>query len=203
MITVAPARRRPHVKVIGSMGVLAAAAAVAGLGTFGTFTDSTTPLAGDLATGTVSIDLAAAAHTIDFPDASGGWKPGDRSYLAMDLVNTGSSDLSSVVLDVTAPESGLLDSDRTHGLQVTLDGCDQAWDTAGGAYVCPGTVTHHYAGPIVMSTALSGAASLAAGGVDHLLATATLPDTAGNEFMGARSTLGFLFTGTQRAGTDR
>ena len=201
--TARPASRRPMAKVLGSVGVLAAAAAVAGLGTFGTFTDSTTPLSSQVNSGTVSIDLAAAAHSITFPSVAGGFAPGDRSYPALDLVNNGTSDLSSVVLGVTAPQSSVLDTDTTNGLQLTLDDCDQAWSTSTGAYVCPGTVTHQYAGPIVVNKALTGAASLKAGGVDHLLATASLPVTAGNDLMGARTTLSFLFTGTQRDGTDR
>ena len=52
--------------------------------------------------------------------------------------------------------------------------------------------------------ALSGAASLAVGGVDHLLLTAALPSTAsGDAFEGATSSLDFVFTGTQRAGSAR
>jgi hypothetical protein len=195
--------RRPVAKILGSVGVLAAAAAVAGMGTFGAFTDSTAPLAGQVDTGTVSIDLAAPAAVIDFPDVPGGWVPGDRSYLAVDLVNTGTSALSSVTLDVSALRSSALDADTTNGLQLTIDGCSQAWDTTGGQYSCAGTVTHHYAGPVVVSRQLSQAASRAVGGVDHLLATATLPQAAGNQFMGATTDLGILFTGTQRTGTSR
>ena len=197
------ASRRPAAKVIGSVGVLAAAAAVAGMGTFGAFTDSTAPLASDVATGTVSIDLAAPAHAIDFADVDGGWLPGDRSFLVVDLVNTGTSALSSVTLDVAATTSSILDTDTTDGLQLTIDGCDEAWDTSGGEYTCAGTVTHHYAGPVVLSEQLPGASSLTPGGVDHLLATVALAQSAGNQFMDAASALGIQFTGTQRTGTAR
>ena len=195
--------RRPVARALGSVGVLAAAAAVAGLGTFGAFTDSTAALDSNVATGTVSIDLGAPAQQIDFPDVAGGWQPGDRSFMVVDLVNTGTSALSSVTLDVSAATSSLLDTDTTNGLQLTIDGCDSAWDTTGGQYSCAGTVTHHYTGPVVLSEELAGAASLVPGGVDHLLATVALPETAGNEFMGARTELGILFTGTQRTGTAR
>ena len=203
MSTTARTTRRPAAKVIGSVGVLAAAAAVAGMGTFGSFTDSTASLDSQAATGTVAIDLAAPAQTIDFPDVDGGWKPGDRSYLALDLVNTGTSDLSSVTLDVTAPVSSLLDSDTTNGLQVSLDSCDEPWAIDAGHYSCLGTATDFYDGPVVLSEQLADPTSLTAGGVDHLLATVTMPETAGNEFMDATTTLGFLFTGTQRSGTER
>ena len=49
-------------KMVASFGVLGAAVAVAGLGTFGSFTDSTTPIAAEVATGTVSIDVDAAGR---------------------------------------------------------------------------------------------------------------------------------------------
>jgi hypothetical protein len=182
--------RRPAAKVIGSIGVLAAAAAVAGMGTFGAFTNSTEALDSHVDTGTVSIDLAAPTQQIDFPDVDGCWKPGERSAMVIDLVNSGTSAPSAVKLHVTALVSSLLDADRTKGLQLTIDGCDHAWDTASGQYSCAGTVTRHYAGPVVLSSQLPAAASLASGGVDHLLATVTLPEAAGNEFMGAQTVLG-------------
>lgn len=201
--TASTTARRPVAKVLGSVGVLAAAAAIAGMGTFGAFTDSTAPLVGQVGTGTVSIDLAGPAQTVAVPNVAGGWVPGDHSYLALDLVNTGTSALDSVTLQVSALTSSVLDTDRTDGLQLTVDGCSQAWDAVGDHYSCAGTVTHFYSGPIVLSTQLPRAASLAVGGVDHLLATATLPETANNGFMHATTDLGVLFTGTQRTGTNR
>jgi hypothetical protein len=191
------------VKALGSVGVLAAAAAVAGMGTFGSFTDSTAPLASDVGTGTVSIDLAGPAHDIDFPDVAGGWKPGDRSFLALDLVNSGTSALSSIKLDVVASQSSLLDTDTANGLQLSLDSCDRAWDTDSGVFTCGGTVGHHYSGPVVLSQELPGLASLRPEKVDHLLATVTLPESADNRFMSATTVLNVLFTGTQRTGTPR
>ncbi|WP_369137471.1 TasA family protein [Modestobacter versicolor] len=199
----ATTRRRPAARVLGSVAVLAAAATVAGTGTFGTFTDSTTPLAAEVGSGTVSIDVAAPAQEVAFADVEGGWKPGDRSSLALDLVNTGSADLSSITLDVTAVVSSVLDTDTVYGLQVSIDSCDQPWATDSGHHSCHGTGSTLYEGPVVTSVQLPTAASLAAGGVDHLLATATLPTGAGNTFMGAESTLSILFTGTQRTGTAR
>ncbi len=40
-------------KVVGSLGVIGAAAAVAGMGTFGSFADSTTPVATTIQSGTL------------------------------------------------------------------------------------------------------------------------------------------------------
>ena len=62
-------------KVLGSLAVIGTAAAVAGLGTFGTFTDSTTPVTAELASGKVSIDLAQPAAPI--PAVTTGLLPGD------------------------------------------------------------------------------------------------------------------------------
>ena len=75
-----------------------------------------------LSLATVSIDPAAPAQQIHFPDADGGWKPGDRSFMVFDLVNTGSSALDSVTLDITALQSSALDTDSVNGLQLALDG---------------------------------------------------------------------------------
>ena len=44
-------------KVVGSLAIAGTAAAVAGLGTFGTFTDSSTPIASTIASGTLDIDV--------------------------------------------------------------------------------------------------------------------------------------------------
>ena len=54
-----------------------------------------------------------------------------------------------------------------------------------------------------MDSALPGVASLAAGGVDHLLLTVNLPASADNTFQDQSSTLGLTFTGTQRTGSAR
>jgi hypothetical protein len=189
-------------KLVGSIGIVAAAAAVAGLGTFGTFTDSTDAMAAGIDNGTVSIDLAQAAQSIVLPQADGGWAPGDYTRFPIDLVNNGTSALSSVTLDVTATESSLLDTNTVDGLQLLIENCSQAWN-AGPDYTCAGTTTEYYSGPVVMRGALEGAASLAAGGVDHLLVTANLPAEAGNEFQDATTVLTGMFTGVQRAGITR
>ena len=49
----------------------------------------------------------------------------------------------------------------------------------------------------------SSAATLASGGVDHLRATVTLPDSAGNDFQDVSSELELVFSGVQRDGADR
>ena len=63
------ARRSTTRKVVGSLAIAGTAAAVAGLGTFGTFTDSTTPVATTVQTGTLDINLNAPAGGASIPAA--------------------------------------------------------------------------------------------------------------------------------------
>ena len=83
-------------KVVGSLGVIGAAAAVAGLGTFGTFTDSSTPVATTIQSGTLSIDLSQPGYAV--PVTTAGFVPGDSLTRAVNLVNDGNSPLGSVTL---------------------------------------------------------------------------------------------------------
>jgi hypothetical protein len=126
---------------------------------------------------------------------------------AVDLVNDGSAALSQVSLASVATVPSILTTDATNGLQLAVDSCTVAW-TQGGTpssptYTCAGGSTTLYSGRAVMDSPLPGGASLAAGGVDHLLLTVSLPSSAGNGLQGKSSTLGLTFTGTQRTGTAR
>jgi hypothetical protein len=197
------ARRRTQ--VLGSLGVVAAAAAVAGLGTFGTFTDSTTPISTSVASGTVSIDVSQRGATV--PVTTAGFLPGDSMTRAVDLVNDGTSPLGQVSLASTATAAGVLTSDATNGLQLSVRSCAGPWTQGGTAsaptYTCSGPVTTLYSGRAVMDAPLAGVASLQPGGVDHLVFTLSLPTTAGDSFQGESATLGLTFTGVQRSGTAR
>jgi spore coat-associated protein N len=115
----------------------------------------------------------------------------------------------SVKLTTTAPVSSLLNSDVTNGLQMVIDKCSVAWTEAGTSpaftYTCSGTTTTVLASRAVIGSnlTLSGLSSLAAGGIDHLRATLTLPTGAGNTLQGLASTITYSFTGTQRAATNK
>ena len=74
-----PTRRVTVARLVGSVGVLGAAAAVAGTGTFGAFTDSTTPVNTDVAAGTVSVTLSPAANYRTVPMTPEGLLPGDST----------------------------------------------------------------------------------------------------------------------------
>src|SRR3954471_17278815 len=87
-------------KVVGSLGVLGAAAAVAGMGTFGSFTDSTTPVATTIQSGTLSIDVSQQG--VGVPVTTTGCVPGDSLPRAVNLVSDGNAALGSVSLASTA-----------------------------------------------------------------------------------------------------
>ena len=183
-------------KVVGSLGVVAAAATVAGMGTFGTFTDSTTPLTTTISTGTVDIDLSGPAVSV--PVNADNFVPGDSVTGIVDLSNIGTSALGSVSLTTTSSTSTVLTTDITNGLQLTLRSCDVAWSLD---KTCAAGETLVSSGPAVGTRSLANAASLAPAGVDHLAYTVSLPVTADNTFQGLSTTLSLTFTGTQRTAT--
>jgi hypothetical protein len=190
-------------KIVASLGVLGGAIAVAGMGTFGSFTDSTTPVDTSVGTGTVSIEISDAVNEASVPVIPGGLLPGDTYTVPLDLVNNGDLDLGEVRVKSAATYSSALDTDPVNGLQVRLESCSQAWDVVGTGYSCAGEVTDFYSGPIITDTPLAGAATLTAGGVDHLLATIGLPAGAGNTLQGKTTALSFIFTAVQRDGAAR
>ncbi len=199
----ASARRSPIAKAVASVGVLAAAAAVAGMGSFGTFTDSTSPVDTNVDTGVLSINLSPAASYATVPVTPGALLPGDRTSTPFDLVNDGNLAWEAVTFKSWATSSSALDSDTVNGLQLTVESCSDSWTVAGSGYVCGGDVRSFYTGPIVMDRALEGAASLTAGGVDHLLATITFPTTGGDALKNNSSRLAFQFNAVQRNGAAR
>jgi len=182
-------------KVIGSLGVIGAAAAVAGMGTFGSFTDSTTPVATTITSGTVSIDLAKAS-TLDF--AAPELIPGDSVTRAFTLKNDGSSDLGSITLASVATTSSVLTTDTTNGLKLAVKSCAVAWTQSGNSFTCASGEKTLLSSPAVTNVALNDPASLVAGGSDNLAISFSLPTAAGNEFQGKQAAFSLTFTATQR-----
>ena len=194
-------RRGTTARVVGSLGVIGAAAAIAGLGTFGAFTDSTTPAPVSVQSGVVSIALAAADGSATVPLAFDGVVPGAAVTRAINLVNDGDSALASVRLGTVAAESSILDTDTVDGLKMTVQSCSVAWTSE---FSCAGTVrTLLDAGPVVRDGLLADPASLAAGATDHLAVRLELPVSAGDAFKQQSSELALTFTATQRAGAER
>jgi hypothetical protein len=192
-------------KVVGSLGVIGAAAAVAGMGTFGTFTDSSTPVATTIQSGTLSIDVTQQGFTV--PVTTSNFVPGDSLTRAVNLVNDGSSALGSVILGSTVAAPSILTTDATNGLQLAVKACSVAWTQGGTAqaptYTCSGTERLLGSGPAVGNYSLSNPASLVAGATDYLTFAISLPTSADNTFQGKSAALSLTFTGTQRTGSVR
>jgi hypothetical protein len=196
-------------KIVGSLAVVGTAAAVAGLGTYGNFTDSTTPLNTTVDTGTMSINLTQPGGAVAIPVSTVGFVPGDSMSRAVNLVNDGGTALGSVSLTsaLTTP-SNALTSDGVNGLQLSVKACSVAW-TQGGipsapTYTCSGVERTLMSGSAAPKTSeLINPASLAAGGVDNVVFTISLPTSAGNNMQGLTAGLSLTFTAAQRAGTAR
>jgi spore coat-associated protein N len=192
-------------KVVASLGVLGAAAAVAGLGTFGTFTDSSTPIASTISSGTLSIDVTQQGFTV--PVTTSNFVPGDSLTRAVNLVNDGSSALGSVSLASTVATPSVLTTDTTNGLQLAVKSCSVPYTQGGTAsaatYTCSGTERVLGMGPVVNNMTLSNPASLVAGATDYLTFSISLPASADNTFQGKSAALSLTFTGTQRTGSAR
>ena len=194
-------------KLVLSGVLLGAAAALAGPGAFATFTSAATGGPQTITTGTVTIVLGATgASTNRLNVNASGVAPGDTIQRSVDLSNSGSLNLASITLGITASPSSTLDTDATNGLQTTIQSCSVAWTEAGPpyTYTCSGTKTTVLTSTAVSSlegsaSGLTPLSSLSAGGTDHLVVTLTLPTTAPNAFQNLSSTLSYNFTGTQRA----
>ena len=192
-------------KVVGSLGVIGAAAAVAGMGTFGSFTDSSTPVNSTINSATLDINAVQVGETV--PVSTAGFVPGDTLTRAVNLVNLGSAPLGSVSLNTTVAAPSVLTTDAVNGLQMSVKSCSVPWTQGGVAgaptYTCSGTTQVLSSGPVINNLLLNNAASLAAGGTDYLTFAISLPASADNTFQGKSAALSLTFVGTQRTGTAR
>ena len=198
----------PSARKLGLSAVLVGAgAALAAPGAFATFTSTATGGPQTISTGTVTIALGATGGSTNRLNVNAsGVAPGDTISRSVDLSNTGSLNLASITLGLSASTSSALDTDATNGLQTTVKSCSVAWTEAGPpyTYTCSGTTT-----TVLASTAVAALKStpagitplnaLTAGGTDHLEVILTLPSAAPNSFQNLGSTVSYDFTGTQRA----
>ena len=179
-------------KVVGSLGVLGTAAAVAGMGTFGNFTDSTTPVATTIQSGTLSIDLSQPGFAV--PVTTTGFVPGDSLTRAVNLVNDGNSALGSVTLILVGHR--LQRADHRRHQRPAADGEEVLGRVDPGRHRLGGHL-HLLAAPRPSSaparssttSTLNGAAALNAGGTDYLTFSISLPATADNTFQGKSASL--------------
>jgi spore coat-associated protein N len=189
-------------KLIASIAVLGVAAAIAGLGTFATFTSSTSA-SHTIASGTLSL---TSGPTNRLGTGASAIAAGDSMQRAIDLNYDGSVDFGSATLTTSASASSALDTDTTDGLQLAIDKCSVAWTESGPpyTYTCGGSTSSVLASrPLVGSNLTLSNLTLTAGATDHLRVTVTLPSTAGNSLQNLSSTLGYTFTGVQRAATSQ
>ena len=202
-------RRSLTSKLLLSVCVLGVTASIAGLATYATFTSSTSA-SESVSTGTVTIALGATGSSTNRLNvAATNVAAGDTIQRSVDLIDSGSIDLSAITLTSAATTSSLLDTDTTNGLQLVIDKCSNAWTEAGTApaytYTCSGTTSTVLASrPVVGSNlTLSNLSALTAGVTDHLRFTLTLPSAAPNAMQNLSSVIQYTFTGTQRAATNR
>jgi hypothetical protein len=194
-------------KLVLSAVLVGAGVALAAPGAFATFTSTATGGPQTITTGTVTIALGATgASTNRLNVNASGVAPGDTISRSVDLTNSGSLNLASITLGLSASTSSALDTDATNGLQTTVKSCSVAWTEAGPpyTYTCSGTTTTVLASTAVATLKTTPAAitplnALTAGGTDHLEVTLTLPSGATNSFQNLSSTVSYNFTGTQRA----
>jgi hypothetical protein len=200
-------------RLAASLALVGVAAGIAGLGTYAGFTSATSAQPQNVSSGTLVVDVGATGSVsnrldVDAADIA----PGDTIERTVDLINSGSLDFASLDLTTSAPvTSSLLDTDTSHGLQMTIDSCSVPWtETAVGAgytYSCsdPGGPTSVLASsPVIQSgVALSSMNAATAGGTDHLRVTLTLPTNADDSFQNQSSTIDYVFSGAARAGKSK
>jgi predicted ribosomally synthesized peptide with SipW-like signal peptide len=202
-------RRSVTSRLLLSACVLGVAASIAGLATYATFTSSTSA-SQSVSSGTVTIGLGATgASTNRLNIAAANIAAGDTIQRSVDLINSGSINLSAITLSSAATTSSLLDTDTTNGLQLAIDRCSVPWTEAGTSpaftYTCSGTTTSVLASRAIVGSnlTLSNLGSLTAGATDRLRFTLTLPSAAPNTLQNQSSVIQYTFAGTQRAATNQ
>jgi spore coat-associated protein N len=191
-------------KLLASAALIMVASAVVGIGAFAVFTD-TTSVSQATSSGTVTMATINVSGTNNrLSIGASNIAAGDTMQRSVDLKQTGTLALASIVLTTSATSSSLLDTDTTNGLQMVIDKCSVAWTEGGSApaytYTCGGTITSVLASVPVIGTNLTlNNITLTAGTDNFLRVTLTLPSAAPNTLQGKSSTIQYSFTGTQRA----
>jgi predicted ribosomally synthesized peptide with SipW-like signal peptide len=195
-------------KVLLSALLAVLALLLGGVGTWATFTGSMSVTQGSLGSGTMSLTVPAAGATNRLTLGASDIAPGDTMQRAVNLTVGGTVDMTAIALTTTAPTSSALDTNATHGLQLAIDRCSQAWTESGSSpaftYACGGSTSTVLASRAVIgsSIALSNLA-LTAGSTNYLRVTLSFPTTADDTYQGLTSAITYQFAGTQRAGTNK
>jgi spore coat-associated protein N len=166
------------------------------------FTGRSSAGAASFSTGMVDLSVSAAGAGNRLTVDATGIVPGDQMERVVDLTNGAAFNLSGITLTTTAPVSSALDTDTTHGMQVSIDRCSVPWTEAGTSpgyvYGCSGTTSSVLsAQPVIMSgAALAGLTATTAGNTDHLRVVLSFPAAAGDSMQGLSSHLAFTFSGS-------
>ena len=164
------ARRLAAAAVIAAGGL-----ALTGVGVYASL-QATASNTAPQAVSSATLKLTMADNGAGFTTAMSSLVPGDVTNRFVELTNGGTSAAQALTIGVADPTPTKLTNDATNGLQVSISSCPVMWTTAG---VCGGTAT-----PLVTTSASAlraTAASLipgpiAAGAVQHLKFSITLPD---------------------------
>lgn len=203
-------RRRRVVpgKILLSVAAIMVSAALVGVGTFATFTDtasvSQVNTSGTITLAPINVNQANNRLSIGATNIAAG----DIIERAVNVKNTGTIDLSNVVLTTSATVSSLLNTDTTNGLQMVVDRCSVAWTESGAGppytYTCSGTTSAVITTTPVIGTNLAMSNMVLTAGSDNFLRVKlTLPSTAPNTLQGQSSTIQYSFTATQRTATAK
>jgi spore coat-associated protein N len=202
-------RRRSDTRTLVLALLLATLALLlGGIGTWATFTGSTSVTQGAIGSGTMSLTIPAAGASNRLTLGASEIAPGDTMQRAVNLTIGGTVDMTAITLTTTAPTSSTLDTNATHGLQLAIDRCSQAWTESGSSpaftYTCGGTTSIVLASRAVIGSSIALSNLLVtAGSTNHLRVTLTFPTTADDAYQGLTSAISYQFAGTQRAGTSK
>jgi hypothetical protein len=136
-------RDRPYRKVALAVALVVGALGALVGGAFATFTNTVSSGGQSVSSGTVVVTLGNPTANGHLTVGASGLAPGDTVARAVQLQNTGSLNLASIALKLSAPTTSLLDSDATNGLQVSVQVCPSTSTltesaTAPYTYTCAG-----------------------------------------------------------------
>lgn len=197
------AKQRSAWKPLAAAGIGGAVLVATGFGVFAQLSATATNAPQEVNTGDLKLVMAADAATggtsAGFATGINNMAPGDVANRFVSLTNTGSLDglASSLKLKVTDTVGSLLSTDALHGLQLKVQECSVPWTaalstanptpfvgtpTAGALPSCTGGSTSTALVTNLAAFTGNGAAqtltvkSTAAGAVNHLLVSLSLPD---------------------------
>jgi len=195
-------------KILMTIVVLGVTAGITQTGTYAAFTSTANVAQASISSGLVTLAVPGAGTSNRLTLGASNIVPGDTLQRAVDLNDTGNTNLASITLTVTATSSSLLDTDTTNGLQLVVDKCSVPWTESGSSpaytYTCSGATSSVLASRAVIGAtlALSNLTATTAGATDHLRVTLTFPSGAGNSLQNQTSAITFAFIGSQRTATN-